>query len=92
MERQMTSSAVFAGESSHCPTYYFKYPWGGFHQHGNAQHLHVQIPKAQKDDQVISVFLHFWNLQAQKLFEKCWRNCHQLIQIIDKIKMSLASI
>jgi len=32
------------------------------------QILHAKIPKAQKDSQVISVFLCFWDLWAQKLF------------------------
>jgi len=46
--------------------------WSQFHQNVYVQLLHVQIPKAQKDSQVISVFLHFWNLHAQKLLIKCW--------------------
>ncbi len=30
-----------------------------------------QIPKAQIDSQVISVFLRFWDLSVQKLLVKC---------------------
>jgi hypothetical protein len=47
---------------------------GRFHQHVFEQLLRVQIPKAKKDSEVISVFLRFWNLCAQKLLVKCWRN------------------
>ncbi len=32
---------------------------GQFHQHVNSQPLHLQIPKAQKDSHIISLFLHF---------------------------------
>ncbi len=39
------------------------HPCGQFHQHVYAKFLHVQIPKAQKDSQVITVFLHFWDLR-----------------------------
>jgi len=41
--------------------------WGRFHQHVYAKLLHAKIPKAQKDSQVISVFLHLWDLRVQKL-------------------------
>jgi len=36
--------------------------------------LQVQIPKAQKESQVISVFLLFCVLHLQKLLVKCWWN------------------
>jgi hypothetical protein len=35
---------------------------GHFYQHVYTQLLCMQIPKAQIDSQVISVFLHFWDL------------------------------
>jgi hypothetical protein len=38
--------------------------WCKFHQHVYEQPLREQIPKAQKDGQVISVFLCFWNLRS----------------------------
>jgi len=41
--------------------------WTWFHQHFNVQVLHLQIPKAQKDIQVISVSLCFWDLLEKKL-------------------------
>jgi len=38
----------------------------------NDQLLHTKFPKAQKDSQVISVFLRFWDLLAlYKLLVKC---------------------
>jgi len=46
--------------------------WVQFHQHVDVQLLRVQIPRAQKDSQVVSVFLRFWDLQAQKLLMECW--------------------
>jgi len=36
--------------------------------------LCMQIPKEQKDSQVISVFLHLWDLRVQKLLLKRWWN------------------
>jgi len=33
-------------------------------------YLHAKIPKVQKDIHVISVFLRFWDLNAQKLLVK----------------------
>jgi len=47
---------------------------GRFHQHVYIAALLAQIPKAPKDSQVIGVFLHFFDLRAQKLLEKCWWN------------------
>jgi len=35
-----------------------------FHQHVYVQLLLAKIPKAQKDSQVINVFLSFWDRQA----------------------------
>jgi len=35
---------------------------GWFHQHAYSKLLCAQIPKVQKDSQVISVFLRFWDL------------------------------
>jgi len=43
---------------------------GQFHQHIYVQLLQVQIPKAQKDSQVINVILHFWDLREQNLLVK----------------------
>jgi len=38
----------------------------------------VQIPKAQKDSQVVSVFLHLWDLCAKK-----WsQNGHKMIMLL----------
>jgi len=42
------------------------YFWGQFHQHAYAQLLFVQIPKAQKDSEVISVFCAFGIFACQK--------------------------
>jgi len=39
-----------------------------------AQILVVHIPKAQKDSQVKSVFLRFWDPCKQKMLIKCWWN------------------
>jgi len=36
--------------------------------------LRANISNTQKDSQIISVFLHFWDLRAQKLLIKCWWN------------------
>jgi len=40
--------------------------------------LHVVFtcadPKSEKNSQVISVFLYFWDLRVQKLLTKLWRN------------------
>jgi len=47
---------------------------GQFHQHAYAQLLQMQISKAHKDNQVISVFLRFWDLHAKKLLIKHWWN------------------
>jgi len=41
--------------------------------------LHEQIPKAQKECQAIRVFLRFWDLHAQKLSDKRWRNRPQVL-------------
>jgi len=38
--------------------------WGQFHQHVYLKLLLEKITKAQKDRQVISVFLHFWDLPS----------------------------
>ncbi len=46
------------------------FAWGLFQQHMYAQLLWAQIPKMFKDCQVISVFLHFEDLQPQKLLMK----------------------
>jgi hypothetical protein len=46
----------------------------GFHQYSYSQLLPIKIPKAQKDSQIISVFLCFWDLRVQKLLVKRWRN------------------
>jgi len=43
---------------------------GQFHKPFYKQLLLAQIPKAQKDSQVISVFLHFWDLHMLKLLAK----------------------
>ncbi len=52
---------------------------GWFHQHVHTQLLHAQVSKVQKDNQVVSVFLYFWDLHSQKLLIKCsWnrpQNC-----------------
>jgi len=45
---------------------------GRFHQHVYVQLLRLQIPKAQKDSQVISVFLHILDLFEKKFCVKCW--------------------
>jgi len=45
---------------------------GEFQQHVYAKLLHSQIPKAQKDSQVINVFLCFWDLYPKKLLIKHW--------------------
>ncbi len=47
-------STPYANKGSISPTFY-------------TQLLHAQIPKAQKDSQVISVFLQFWDLHTKKL-------------------------
>jgi hypothetical protein len=36
------------------------------------QLLRLQIPNAQKYIQAVNLFLHFWDLHAKKLLEKCW--------------------
>jgi len=38
------------------------------------QLLHAQIPKVQKGTDDLTVFLHFWDLIAQKLLVKDWLN------------------
>ncbi len=38
------------------------------------QLLREEIPKVQKDTDNLTVFLHFWDLQAWKLLVKCWLN------------------
>jgi len=45
---------------------------GRFHQQVHAQLLHAKIPQDQKDSQVISDTLHFWELFVQKLLVKHW--------------------
>jgi hypothetical protein len=47
-----------------------RFTWCQFHQHVYAQLICNQIPKAQKDSQVINVSLRFWDLFAQKLLVK----------------------
>jgi len=42
-----------------------------FHQHAYAKLLHAQIPKLQKDIQVVSVFLRFWDLGL--ISQRCLR-------------------
>ncbi len=44
--------------------------WGQFCQYVYDQFLLAQIPKVQKESQVISVFLHFWDLRVQKMLVK----------------------
>jgi len=46
--------------------------WGQFHQQIYPQLLCLQIPKAQKYSNVVSVILAFWDLHEQKLLVKCW--------------------
>jgi len=41
--------------------------WSLFYQHVYKKLLQAQIPKAQKDSQVIIVFLPFWEMREQKL-------------------------
>jgi hypothetical protein len=41
--------------------------WCQFYQHVYKKLLSAKIPKALKESQVISVFLHFWDLCTQKL-------------------------
>jgi len=57
---------------------FFESTRGQFHQHIKAQLLLETIPKAQKYNQVFSVFLRFWDLSAKKLGIKCWWNRHQV--------------
>jgi len=38
--------------------------WGQFHQHFTKNLLSAQIPKVQKGSQIISVFLHFWDVHV----------------------------
>jgi len=47
-----------------------------------AKLLCVQILAAQIDNQVISVFLRFWDLCMQKFLLECWWNWHLPIQQI----------
>jgi len=49
---------------------------GRFYQHFYKQPLLKKIPTAQKDREVIPVFLRFWDLHLQKLLVKCWWNGH----------------
>ncbi len=52
---------------------------GQFHKHVYKQLLHIQIPKAakaQKYSQVMSVFLRFRDLCAQKMLVNCWWTWH----------------
>jgi hypothetical protein len=44
---------------------------GPFHQHVYEKAFSMQIPKAQKDSEVVSVFLRLWDLQAEELCVKC---------------------
>ncbi len=39
-----------------------------FLQHVYTQFLYAQIPKSQKDSQVVSVFLHFEDLRSKKVY------------------------
>ncbi len=38
--------------------------WGQFHQHFMQTILHAQIPKVQKDTDILNEFLNFWDLPA----------------------------
>jgi len=54
---------------------------GKFHQHVYAQLLLTQIPKAQKDSQVISVFFCFWDLCTSKQTRKLMAKSTPVIEI-----------
>jgi len=47
-----------------------QHTWGQFHQHVDEQFLPAKIPKAQKDSQVTSVFLRFWDLRIKDACKK----------------------
>ncbi len=63
---------------SHLPTktiiYYKVTPRVDFINVLTSSFLHTQIPKAQKDSQIIKVFLWFWNLYLRKLLVRFWWN------------------
>jgi len=41
----------------------------------------LKNPKVQKDSQVISVVLHFWDLQEKELLVNCYLNWHQVVKV-----------